>query len=220
MTGLGAVASIKQSAQEVRRSATDIRRSAAEVRRSATGIQRSVAEVRRSAMDLQRSAQNPLAIYLNDHLAGATAGVELARRVAAAHQVPAAEDALQRFAAEVAEDRRALLDIMAVLGVPVRGYKVYAAWLGEKAGRLKPNGHLLTRSPLSSLVELESLRLSVQGKAAGWRTLRVLAERNHQLDPAQLDELIHRARRQADFLERSRVRAAEQVITASGVASG
>jgi hypothetical protein len=103
---------------------------------------------------------------------------------------------------------------MAALDVPVRGYKVWAAWAGEKAGRLKPNGHLMSRSPLSSLEELEMLRLGVEGKAAGWRTLRVLAERDSRLDPARLDDLISRARRQADQLEDLRVNAADQVITA------
>ena len=84
--------------------------------------------------------------------------------------------------------------------------------MGEKAARLKLNGHLLARSPLSGLEELEMLRLGVEGKAAGWRTLRVLAETDKRLDPDRLDELIARARRQADLLEELRVRAAGQVI--------
>ena len=65
---------------------------------------------------------------------------------------------------------------MASLGVTVRAYKVGAGWIGEKAGRLKLNGRLLTRSPVSDLEELELLRLGVEGKAAGWRTLRTLAD--------------------------------------------
>jgi hypothetical protein len=154
-------------------------------------------------------------IYLNDHLAGATAGTELARRMAAARHVPAADGAMQRLAAEIAQDRATLLDIMRRLAIPVRGYKVYAAWIGEKAGRLKPNGRLLARSPLSNLVELEMLRLGVEGKAAGWRTLRVLAGRDERLDSGRLDELISRASRQADLLEELRVRAAGQVTAAN-----
>jgi hypothetical protein len=126
---------------------------------------------------------------------------------------------LQRFAAEVAQDRLALLDIMAALGIPVRAYKVYAGWIGEKAARLKLNGYLLTRSPLSSLEELEMLRLGVEGKAAGWRTLRVLADRDTRLDSGRLDELIARARGQADLLEELRVRAAGQVISMGRTAS-
>ena len=180
---------------------------------------RSVA-LRDTAASIRRSAQDPLGIYLNDHLAGATAGLELARRVAGARQAPATGPELQRFAEEVAEDRAALLRIMGALGVPVRSYKVWAAWAGEKAGRLKPNGHLTARSPLSSLVELEMLRLGVEGKAAGWRTVRVLADRDGRLDAGELDELISRARGQAAFLEEARVRAAQQVIAASGTAGG
>lgn len=159
-----------------------------------------------------RQGQDLLGIYLNDHLAGATGGTELARRVASSHRAEDPDGALRRFAADVAEDRATLLAIMAALGVPVRGYKVYAAWLGEKAGRLKLNGHLLTRSPLSSLEELEMLRLGVEGKAAGWRTLRALAETDRRLDPGQLDGLISRAQRQVDLLEEFRIRAAGRVI--------
>jgi hypothetical protein len=180
---------------------------------------RSVA-LRDTAASIKRSAQDPLGIYLNDHLAGATAGLELARRVAGARQVPATGPELQRFADDLAEDRAALLRIMGTLGVPVRSYKVWAAWAGEKAGRLKPNGHLTARSPLSSLVELEMLRLGVEGKAAGWRTVRVLADRDGRLDAGELDELLSRARRQADFLEEARIRAAQQVIAASRASGG
>jgi hypothetical protein len=178
---------------------------------------RSVA-LRETAASIRRSAQDPLGIYLNDHLAGATAGLELARRVAGARHVPVTGPELQRFAEEVAEDRDALLRIMAALGVPVRSYKVWAAWAGEKAGRLKPNGHLTARSPLSNLEELEILRLGVEGKATGWRTVRMLADRDGRLDAAELDELMARARRQADFLEEARVRAAQQVIATSETA--
>jgi hypothetical protein len=161
-----------------------------------------------------------IAIYLNDHLAGATGGTELARRAAtAAEGTPAAED-LQRFAADVTQDRATLLQIMSALGVPVRRYKVYAAWAGEKAGRLKFNGHLTSRSPLSSLEELEMLRLGVEGKAAGWRTLRVLANTDLRLDQGQLDDLISRARHQSELLEELRIRAAADVIAACSPAAG
>ena len=159
-----------------------------------------------------RRAGHQVGIYLNDHLAGATAGTELAHRVARTHQGQDDGSRLRRLAVEVAQDRAALVDIMRVLGIPVRAYKVGAAWVGEKAGRLKFNGHLFTRSPLSFLEELEMMRLGVEGKAAGWRTLRTLAEADQRLDPARLDELIARAQRQSDLLESLRVGAAAQVI--------
>jgi hypothetical protein len=167
-----------------------------------------------TAPDTGQSQASMLGIYLNDHLAGATAGTELAHRIARSHRGEPGSGTLRRLAAEVAQDRATLLDIMAALGIKVRRYKAGAAWIGEKAGRLKFNGRLLARSPLSNLEELEILRLGVEGKAAGWRTLRTLADTDTRLDPARLDELISRARRQADLLEDLRVSAADQVIAA------
>jgi hypothetical protein len=148
-----------------------------------------------------------LGIYLNDHLGGATGGLELARRTAGAHrgQPPGAE--LDRIAREIAEDRDTLIEVMRTLGVPVRQYKVLAGWAAERVGRLKLNGRVLERSPLSSVIELEGLQLGVRGKWALWRTLRALAEDDARLDPARLDGLVRRAEEQVDTLERLRVEA-------------
>ena len=151
-----------------------------------------------TARDSGQTEVSMLGIYLNDHLAGATAGTELAHRTARSRGDGQNGGTLRRLAAEIAQDRAALLDIMAALGMKVRRYKAGAAWVGEKAGRLKFNGRLFARSPLSNLEELEMLRLGVEGKAAGWRTLRTLADTDTRLDPGRLDELISRARRQAD----------------------
>ena len=166
-----------------------------------------------------RSGHDLLGIYLNDHLAGATGGVELARRIAGSRRSQPAAVAVRR-AAEIAEDRAALLDMMSALGVPIRSYKVRAAWIGEKAARLKLNGYLLARSPLSGLEELEMLRFGVAGKAAGWRTLRAAADADRRLDAGRLDELIARARRQEDELEELRAQAATQVIDTDRAADG
>ncbi|HEY3956421.1 MAG TPA: hypothetical protein VGM53_23885 [Streptosporangiaceae bacterium] len=162
----------------------------------------------------QHPRQVLLGVYLNDHLAGATIGMSLARRMVASAE-PASERAmvLSTLADDITEDRSALLQIMAALGIQVRRYKVLAAWAGEKAGRLKLNGYLLTRSPLSDLEETEFLHLGVAGKAAGWRTLRVLANRDSRLDAGRLDALIARADHQASVLESLRSSAAERVLT-------
>jgi hypothetical protein len=76
------------------------------------------------------------------------------------------------------------------------------------------NGRLLGRSPLSNLEELEMLRLGVEGKAAGWRTLRALADTDSRLHRDTLDELMARAREQAGLLEELRVQAAAHLIEA------
>ncbi|MFC6884524.1 MULTISPECIES: hypothetical protein [Actinomadura] len=167
---------------------------------------------------MPRTVADPdlLGVYLNDHLAGATGGLELARRTAGSHRGGETGAALKRIADEIREDREALLAIMVKLGVPVRRYKVYAAWAAEKAGRLKLNGRLASPSPLSGLVELEMLRLGTEGKAAGWSTLRELADADARLDARRLDELIARARAQSRTLEELRVKAAAGAFTTSG----
>ena len=153
-----------------------------------------------------------LGIYLNDHLAGATMGVELFRRAnGSAHG--SVKTQLQELTAEVERDRESLLTLMGTLGVPVRRYKVLGGWVLEKAGRFKPNGRVLRRSPLSDLIELEGLLLGVQGKAAGFRTLRRLADTDPRLKATHLDELIKRAEQQADTLEQLRISTAARVLT-------
>ena len=153
-----------------------------------------------------------LGIYLNDHLAGATAGLELFRRAAGAHRDTQAGPVLERLAGETEVDRADLLGILRALNVPVRHYKVVGGWAAEKAGRLKPNGRLRSRSPLSSVVELEGLHLAVLGKAAGWRLLRALADGDPRLDGVELDRLHERALRQADEIDALRLTAAVEAL--------
>ncbi|MFI9810280.1 hypothetical protein ACIHEJ_39400 [Streptomyces sp. NPDC052301] len=162
-----------------------------------------------------------LGIYLNDHLAGATAGSLRASYLARTTRGSALGRAAGPVAAEIAQDRSALLGIMRDLGVPVRRYKVCAGWAAERLGRLKGNGRLMRRSPLSTVLELEALRLAVEGKAAGWQTLRRLSTIEQRLDPAQLDTLLERARQQQNTLEEWRTRAAEAALrTTAGPGSG
>lgn len=151
-----------------------------------------------------------LGVYLNDHLAGATAGTGLARRLAASESQWAPE--LTRLADEIKADRTSLLELMRLLEVRPRRYKSVFAWAGEKAGRIKPNRRLFTRSPLSRVIELEMLRLGVEGKAAAWRTLREVAESEPRLPAARLDALLARALSQIEELEALRVRAVAEAL--------
>jgi hypothetical protein len=153
-----------------------------------------------------------LGIYLNDHLAGAMAGTELARRLARTEGEWAGNGKLDRLADEIAADRDTLQDIMATLGEPVRKVGVWAGWGLEKLGRLKRNGTTVARSPLSRVVELESMRLGVEGKVAAWRTLRARAAVDPRLDADRLDELIAAGRSQIARLERLRGRAVAELF--------
>ncbi|MFJ6662397.1 MULTISPECIES: hypothetical protein [unclassified Streptomyces] len=156
--------------------------------------------------------QDVLGIYLNDHLAGATVGAGLSRHLADRHGRSARASVLKRVADEIAQDRQSLLMIMGRLGVPVHRYKVLAGWVLERVRRLKPNGVLRRHSGLDTVMELETLRLGVEGKSLLWLTLLALAPQRTALDPAQLRDLLDRARTQLDTVEDLRRKAATAVF--------
>jgi hypothetical protein len=159
------------------------------------------------------SASKYLATYLNDHLAGATAGSELARRAASQNEGTPLGELLSNLAEEIAEDREALLELMGTLDVRVDRKKVVAGWTVEKAGRLKPNAQLRGYSPLSPLVELEMLKLGIQGKLAMWRALGEIGN-GPPLDPERMAELAARAERQAADVEARRLVVAREALAA------
>jgi len=142
-----------------------------------------------------------LQIYLNDHLAGATAGVELARRLVHENRATPYQQRLAGVASEIEEDREALKGLMARLGAPVRTWKVGAAWVGEKVSRLKLNGSIVGYSPLSRLEELEALAAGIQGKVALWRTLLQVGDQVPHLEATELERLVTRARSQLRRVE-------------------
>jgi hypothetical protein len=146
--------------------------------------------------------RNPdlIGIYCNDHLAAATGGIELVSRMLGVHRGTAYEPRLEELLDELREERAGLRSSMAALGLPVRQYKQLASWVGEKLSRAKLNGHLLSRSPLSDLVEFEFIATAVLAKRAGFETLRELAAVDRRLDAALLDRLIAQADKQHDWL--------------------
>jgi hypothetical protein len=150
-----------------------------------------------------------LSIYLNDHLAGAIAGGELAKRAAGANEGTPLGTFLARLQQEIDEDREALENLMDGLGIKKSAVKGAGAWLFEKAGRLKLNGQLTGYSDLSRLVELEGLSLGVEGKLSLWRSLHEVRDRYPALAFVDLEELIERAERQRGELEGFRRDAAD-----------
>ena len=154
-----------------------------------------------------------LAIYLNDHLAGSTAGLELARRARSSNAGTPVGDFLARLVVEIEEDRDALERIMESLDVGPDRVKVAAAWASEKAGRLKLNGRLTSYSPLSRLVELEGLLVGVWGKRGAWLALLEIAPREPRLDEEQLRQLVVRADAQLDGLREHHAEAAAEALT-------
>jgi hypothetical protein len=158
--------------------------------------------------------RNPdlLGIYCNDHLMASTGGVELVGRMLGVHRNSQYEEQLASLLDQLREERAALQSMMTALGFPVRQYKQVATWVGEKVSRLKLNGRLLSRSPLSDLIEFEFIATAVLGKRAGFETLREVAEVEPRLDAALLDRLIDQADQQHEWLSEARREVAARVF--------
>jgi len=88
--------------------------------------------------------------------------------------------------------------------------KAAAAWVGEKAGRLKPNDQLTGYSPLSQLVEVEGLSLGVEGKRMLFRTLA--DRKDPRLTAFDFAALADQAERQREDLEPFRLAAAAKAF--------
>jgi hypothetical protein len=157
-----------------------------------------------------------LAIYLNDHLAGATMGVELTRRSLRANRGTDLGRFLEDLLGEIEEDKRTLEAIMDAVGVAKSPVKPRLAVAAERLGRLKLNGQVTGYSPLSRVLELEGLTIGVAGKLSLWRNLRDGAGLADRLPGIDLDALIARAERQLSSIAERRIAAARLALAAPG----
>ncbi|RZU32015.1 hypothetical protein [Blastococcus saxobsidens] len=153
-----------------------------------------------------------LTIYCNDHLAASVGGIELVKRMIGAHRGSVYAGRLQQLLDELREEHDLLRGIMAELGLSIRRYKQAGLWVGEKLSRVKLNGRLLSRSPLSSLVEFEFLASAVRAKRSGFETLREVAAVDDRVDVEVIDRLIDQANEQHEWLTHARREVAADVF--------
>ncbi|MEA2433743.1 MAG: hypothetical protein QOG54_1200 [Actinomycetota bacterium] len=154
-----------------------------------------------------------LLIYLNDHLAGSIAGEELAKRAASSNEGTPLGDYLDTFISEINEERGLVERTIEELGGKPDWLKGMAAWVAEKAGRLKLNGQITGYSDLSRLVELEGLVLGVTGKLGMYRVLHDIRNVHPAVATVEWSALIERAEGQRARLEEFRLGAARIAFT-------
>jgi hypothetical protein len=153
-----------------------------------------------------------VATHLNDHLALATAAVALARRASGAMAQRPWGPELTPLAAELEAERQAILALLRANGAGRDRLKELGGWAGEKVGRLKPNGRLKDRSPLSDVVELEALAMLVFALRGFWRGLAGAWEGDGRLAGLDVAARAEAANGRLDRLERARDRAATAAL--------
>ena len=157
-------------------------------------------------------AHKAMDVYLNDHLGGATMGVNLAGQIAVHAEGTPLAGVMTQLKAEIEEDHQTLLDLMAQMDVTRNPVKQATGWLAETASRVKFSGTTSGDADHGIFLALESMALGVVGKLSLWRALREVRTSHPPLAAVDLDALIARAEAQHATLERERLAAGTRAL--------
>ena len=153
-----------------------------------------------------------LKTYLNDHLAGSIAALELLQHLADAHAGTAREPVLRELHADITSDRQELRKLMERLEISESTTRQASAWVAEKTTQLK----LLIDDPsggaLRLLESLEVAAIGIEGKQALWHSLRAISSGVPGLEGLDFDRLDERSAHQRDRVETLRLEAAKAAL--------
>ena len=151
-----------------------------------------------------------LRAYLQDHLAGSVAAVEILEGLRDEHVGEPLGGFASDILAEVQGDQAKLEALIQRLGGGSSMLKDTAAWLGAKLSRFKL-GRALS-DPLGALEALEIVALGILGKRALWDSLKTLGATDARLAGLDLAHLTERAVSQHARVEERRLEAAGRAL--------
>ena len=154
-------------------------------------------------------ADEHIATYLNDHLAGSEVALELLEFIKAEQSGMPMEQLIAELRAEITADRQELEVLMVRLNVSQSRTRKATAWIGEKVTELKLHLDDPSGGPLRLLEALEALALGVHGKWGLWQALAAAAQETPALQLTDYKELAKRAEAQRDKIEAARLEAAK-----------
>ena len=146
--------------------------------------------------------------YLNDHLAGSAAAVELVERIRATNEGTPLAAHLEGLGRDIEADRDTLGEVMERLGVVRSTPKQVVGKVMETLSRLRLNERVTGGPEITRLMELETLSLGIEGKVALWRSLNHVAGSRPELAEFDIASLIVQAVGQRSGLEPYRLEAA------------
>lgn len=157
-------------------------------------------------------SRKSLTTYLNDHLAGSVAALELLDHLIALQRGTDRERSFTALRAEVEEDQKTLQQLLAELGAKESRVRQAAAWLTEKLGQAKLQLDDSGSGELQLLEALEALGLGIQGKLGLWRALAAASDGVPQLSTTDFRDLERRALDQHQWVEMQRIQAARAAL--------
>ena len=157
-------------------------------------------------------ADKAIDVYLNDHLAGAMLGSDLAEQIRSRNQDTPLGELMQSLAPQIEEDRQTLIGLMQRMDISKSPAKQAGAWVTEKVSRAKFGGLTSGEPQLGTFMAVESLALGVLGKLSLWKALAQVADQHPAIASVDLEELIERAQTQYDLLEHERLAASRRAL--------
>ena len=152
--------------------------------------------------------------YLDDHLAGAAAGIQLAERCRDRDPESELGHVLHALLIEIQHDREVLERVIRVLGGSPNTIKRATALGAERMSSLRMSLPMIGPGSRESarLEEIEVLSLGIEGKRLMWAALAQLSSTDERLSEFPFPDLKRQARSQRDRLERFRLRLAAQAL--------
>jgi hypothetical protein len=163
---------------------------------------------------------NALRRYLQDHLAGSVAALQLMETLADHERGLPLEQKLRGLHYEVTEEQERLKAILARLEGEESSLKRATAWLTEKLHRGRLALAERANPALARLEGLESLALGLQGKLALYRALEDVAPDEPRLGGYPFAALQARTLLQHAMVEQERMAAARAAFADRGGSSG
>ncbi len=157
----------------------------------------------------------PLDVYLNDHLAASAAAVELVERIAENNPGTALAAHLEGLRDEIEADRATLSAVIERCGVTPSKPKQVTGKVLETLTRFRLNERVTGSPDVTRLMELESLSLGIEGKASLWRSLQQVEASRPELGSFNLAALVVRATAQRSGLEPFKQEAASVALSPS-----
>jgi hypothetical protein len=151
-------------------------------------------------------------VYLNDHLAGSVAAIELVDHLRQASKATEREQLLAGLRVDIEADQTVLRELLERAGGTESKVRKAAAWLTEKLGEAKLKLDHPGSDDLGWLEALETLSLGILGKQALWGSLEAARDRRPELQALDLKKLKSRAVEQHQRVEAERLQVARRAL--------
>jgi hypothetical protein len=146
-----------------------------------------------------------LAEYLNDHLAGSVAALELLDRLVETYAGKSLERFFRELRDDICKDQEQLEGLIAKLGIKQSAVRKAGAWLAEKFSRPTIDLEADSKSDLGLFLALEALVLGITGKRSLWRALHAASREVPALVQLDYSDLEQRAIEQCERVEARRL---------------